>query len=126
MNGTVRIMKVRATNPEAQSLIQFLNKQASRNKSKIWSSLAEYLAKSKRSRIAVDIGKLVRLTSEGETVAVPGKILGSGLMRHKLIVAAFNFTPGAKIKIEAAGGKCIDFYELVKKNPKGSNIRIIG
>ncbi len=118
-------MKVRATNPEALSLIQFLNKQASMNKSKIWRSLADYLAKPKRSRIAVDIGKLARLTSEGETVAVPGKVLASGFMKHKLIVAAFNFTPRARIKIEAAGGKCVDLYELVKKKPKGSEIRII-
>ena len=125
MNGAVRIVKVRSTNPEALSLIQFLNKESKMNKSKIWRSMAEYLAKSKRSRIVVDIGKLVRLTSGGETIAVPGKILGSGLIGHKLIVAALNFTPRAKIKIESAGGKCIDFYELVKKNPKGSNIRII-
>jgi large subunit ribosomal protein L18e len=118
-------MKVKTTNPETQSLINFLQVQARKNKIKIWRTLANYLIKSKRSRIAVNIGKLVRLTSEGENVVVPGKVLGSGLIDHKIFIAASNFSPRARNKIEVAGGKCMDFYELVKKNPKGSNIKII-
>ncbi len=118
-------MKVGTTNPEVQNLINFLHVQARTNKTKIWRSIANYMSKSKRSRIAVNVGKLVRLTSNGETVIVPGKVLGSGLIDHKLIVAASNFSPNARNKIESAGGKCIDLYELVKKNPKGSNIKII-
>lgn len=118
-------MKARTTNPESQNLIKFFNKQAKVNKVKIWKYLADYLSKSKRSNIVVNIGKLVRFSSDGDTVAVPGKVLGSGLLNHKLSVAAFNFTPVARTKIEAAGGNCFDFYELVNKNPKGSNIKII-
>lgn len=118
-------MKIKTTNPEIYNLINFLRAQSRTNEAKIWRNLAENLSKSGRSKIVVNIGKLLRLTSEGETVAVPGKVLGSGLIDHKLLVAAFNFTPSAKNKIEAAGGKCIDFYELVRKNPKGSNIKIL-
>lgn len=118
-------MKVRTTNPEAKKLTQFLGRHAKKTKSKIWNGLVNNLAKPKRSRITVNVGKLFRLTSDGDTVAVPGKILGSGFIKHGLVVAAYHFTPRAKIKIEAAGGKCENFYELVKKNPKGSNIKII-
>lgn len=118
-------MKVGTTNPEAQNLINFLHVQARINKTKIWKSVANYLSKTKRSKIAVNVGKLVKLTTEGETVVVPGKVLGSGLIDHRLFVAAFNFSPKARNKIEATGGKCISLYELIKKNPKGSNIKII-
>ena len=118
-------MKVGTTNPEAQNLINFLHVQARTNKTKIWKSVANYLSKTKRSKIAVNVGKLVKLTSDGETVVVPGKVLGSGLIDHRLFVAASNFSPKARNKIEAAGGKCISLYELIKKNPKGSNIKII-
>ena len=118
-------MKVNTTNPESQNQIKFFMNQAKINKVKIWRRLAEYMAKPKRSSIAINIGKLVKLTSEGDTVAVPGKVLGSGLIPHKLFIAAFKFTPRAKVKIETAGGECIDFYDLVKKDPKGSNIKII-
>ena len=118
-------MKTRTNNPESQTLIKLFNKQAKVNKVKIWKSLVDYLSKSKRSNIVVNIEKLVRFSSDGDIIAVPGKVLGSGLLTHKLSVAAFNFTPVARTKIEAAGGKCVDFYELINKNPKGSNIKII-
>ncbi len=121
----MRKVKLRTSNPEAKKLFQFLDRHAKKTKSKMWKGLVNNLTKPKRSRISVNVGKLFRLTSDGDTVAVPGKILGSGLIKHELIVAAYHFTPQAKIKIEAAGGKCINFYELVKKNPKGSNIKMI-
>ena len=41
-------------------------------------------------------------------------------------VAAWKFSKTAREKIEKAGGKCYSIRELVEKNPKGSNVRIIG
>jgi ribosomal protein L18E len=41
-------------------------------------------------------------------------------------VAAFAFSEKAKEKIKATRGKCLSFFDLIKKNPKGSNVKIIG
>jgi len=59
-------------------------------------------------------------------VVVPGKVLGAGEINHPVIVAAFSFSEKAKEKIKAAKGKCLSFIDLIKKNPKGSNVKIIG
>jgi large subunit ribosomal protein L18e len=59
-------------------------------------------------------------------VAVPGKVLGAGEISHPVTVAAFAFSEKAKEKIKARRGKCLSFSDLIKKNPKGAKVRIIG
>jgi large subunit ribosomal protein L18e len=118
--------KVKATNPELIELIRFLKKQSRENKANIWLDIAERLAKPRRQRIAVNVSHLNRHTQKSETVAVPGKVLGTGELAHPITVAAFTFSTKANEKIKAAKGKCISFSDLIKKNPKGSNVKIIG
>lgn len=118
--------KTKATNPELITLIRLLKKHSRETKASIWRDIAERLAKPNKKRVAVNISRLSRYTLKNETVAVPGKVLGTGEMSHSLTVAAFSFSTNAKGKITAARGKCLTFLDLIKKNPKGSKIRIIG
>lgn len=59
-------------------------------------------------------------------MVVPGKVLGAGKMDHPIHVAAFAFSDQARQKILKAKGKCLSILELAKKNPKGTNVKIIG
>ena len=118
--------KVKATNPELINLIRSLKKQSREQKADIWRAIAERLAASRRRRVAVNISRINRYTQKNETVAVPGKVLGAGELDHPVTVAAFAFSETAKQKIRKARGKCLSLLELVKKNPKGSKIKIIG
>lgn len=118
--------KTETTNPELEELIRFLKKQSKENKVSIWRDIAERLAKPSRKRIAVNISRINRYTQKNEIVAVPGKVLGAGEINHPVTIAAFSFSQSANQKIRAARGKCISFFDLVKKNPKGSNVKIIG
>ena len=118
--------KVKTTNPELRELIRFLKKQSRENNTNVWRDIAERLAKPKRKRIAVNISHLNRSTQRNEVVVVPGKILGTGEMGHPITVAAFAFSEKAKERIKARRGKCLSFSDLIKKNPKGSKVRIIG
>jgi large subunit ribosomal protein L18e len=56
---------------------------------------------------------------------VPGKVLGAGVIKHPVTVGAFQFSQGAKKKIERAGGECVDIKEFVNKNPNGSNVLLL-
>ncbi|MEM4704879.1 MAG: 50S ribosomal protein L18e [Candidatus Bathyarchaeia archaeon] len=119
-------MKTKATNPELLELIQFLQKKSKENNAEIWQDIAERLAKSRRRRIAVNLSRLNRYTQKNETVVVPGKVLSAGQLNHPVTVAAFAFSEKAKEKINSSKGKCLSFPDLIKKNPKGANIKIIG
>jgi large subunit ribosomal protein L18e len=118
--------KANPTNPELISTIRLLKKSAKENDAKIWRKVAEALLRTRRKKIAVNLSRVNRYTKEGETVAVLGKVLAAGELDHPVIVSAFAFSQGAMTKIRRAKGKCLSYAELIKKNPKGRGVRIIG
>lgn len=112
--------------PNRLELIKELKQAVKKEDAGIWKRLAEELSSSRQNRRTVNIWRINKHTTSGETIVIPGKVLGTGSLNHKLNVAAFKFTDGAKQKIEKSGSKMLSIPELIKKNPKGSNLRIIG
>ncbi len=114
------------TNPERLELVRRLHKASQGGKVELWSALAEYIEQSKRSRVAVNLSRINRNTTDGEVVVVPGKTLASGIITHPVTVAAFSFSNKARERVEKAGGRCITISEMIAQNPNGSNVKIIG
>ena len=114
------------TNIQLVKLVEELKKQASVEKVKVWKKLAGDLEKPTRKRSVVNLYKINKITKPEETIIVPGKVLSVGVLDHKVNVAAFNFSSQAKEKILSAQGSVLTIYELLKTNPKGKGIRIIG
>jgi large subunit ribosomal protein L18e len=120
------LKNLKTTNPELRRLIRLLRKAAKENEASIWRAVAESLAKPRRKRIAVNVSRINRYTADDDEVVVPGKVLGAGLITHPVKVAALDFSDQARRKIIRAKGKCLSIPELIKANPKGSNVKIIG
>lgn len=114
------------TNIVLRKTINELYKAARRNNAPIWRAIAELLEKPRRQRIVVNVSKINRYTSEGDVVVVPGKVLGAGVLDHPVTVAAVAFSRKAVEKIKVAGGRPMFILDLVKENPRGSNVKIIG
>ncbi|HLC85710.1 MAG TPA: 50S ribosomal protein L18e [Candidatus Nanoarchaeia archaeon] len=113
------------TNLALKNLIIELKKQATKEKIALWKRIATDLSKPTRKRREVNLGKINKYTREGETAIVPGKVLSEGEFTKKITVAAYKFSEKAKEKISQAG-KAISIKELMKDNPKGKKVRIIG
>ncbi len=113
------------TNPRLIRLIKTLRKASNKNNAKIWKVVAEKLAKPTRRRVEVNISKINRYAKENETIVVPGKVLGAGKLEKRVVVAAYAFSESAKRIIKEAGGEAITIEELLERNPKGSNVRIM-
>lgn len=109
-----------------KKLVEDLKRVSYVQKAGIWKRIATDLEKSTRTRRIVNLFKLDIYTKDGETVIVPGKVLGTGDINHKVTVAAWNFSESAKEKIKQAKGECISIPQLVEKNPKGKDVRILG
>lgn len=118
-------MKFTKTNPKLIELIGTLKEKSYQEDVAIWKDIAKKLEKSTRRKAEVNISKINRYSSPDETILVPGKILGSGELDHKVKVAALNFSGKAEEKIAAAGGECLNISQILDENPKGSKIRII-
>ena len=118
--------KSTVSNTQLQLLINELKKLSKQENVKIWGRIASDLEKSARKRREVNISKINRYTKENETIIIPGKVLGSGILDHKLTIAAFNFSQGAIEKIKEANAVPISIIDAMKKNPKGEKMRVIG
>ena len=113
------------TNENLRKLILELKMLSSKEKVNIWKRIAYELKRAKSTWRAVNISKINKYTKENESVIVPGKVLATGDLDHKVNVAAFNFSQSAEEKINKIG-KAILIKDLIKQNPKGNGLRIIG
>lgn len=107
-------------------VIKDLRMAAKAEEAAIWDAVANGLSRARKNRSEVNIYKINKFTSKDDRVIVPGKVLGSGKLNHRVDVAAFQFTLKAKEEIEGTGGSALSIQELIKKNSKGSGVKIIG
>ena len=114
------------TNENVRLLISALRKESTLSKTALWDRIADDLEKPTRERREVNLSKLSRYSQPNETIVVPGKVLGAGTISHALVIAALNFSGKARTQIEKAAGKVLTLEEMLKQNPKGKNVRILG
>jgi large subunit ribosomal protein L18e len=114
-----------STNPYLRKLIEELRKKSLELKAPIWKKIAEKLEKPRRSRVEVNLVSIDRNTNKGDTVIVPGVVLGSGDLTKPIAIAAWKFSPNAEEKIKKAKGETMTIEELMKKTPKGSGVKIL-
>jgi len=53
-------------------------------------------------------------------------VLGAGRLEKRVTVAALAFSQKAFASIRESGGRCLTIEELMRENPKGSRIKIMG
>ncbi|NYT04934.1 MAG: 50S ribosomal protein L18e [Methanomicrobiales archaeon] len=116
---------VNKTNPRLGNLITMLKEASRINEANIWREIAKRLESPGRNFAEVNVSKINRYAHPGETILVPGKVLGSGVLTQSVVVAALNFSDAASSKIEQANGRCISIEDLVRDNPNGSRVRIL-
>jgi large subunit ribosomal protein L18e len=113
------------TNPRLNNLIALLKEAARTNEASIWRDIAMRLEAPSRNYAEVNVGKINRYAKKGETIIVPGKVLGTGMLNQPVQIAALNFSKSAVGKIQDAQGACMTIEELLSSNPQGSRIRIL-
>ena len=115
-----------ASNPVLRRASVMLERAGRKEKAPIWDKASAMLSGPTKNRIEVNLGRISRIAADGEAVFVPGKVLGTGVLDHKLTVGAFSFSSSAKSKIESSGGSALSVEEFLKKYPKGSGVRLVG
>ncbi len=114
-----------STDPNTRALLNALRRTSTKHGVKIWKRVAELIARPARKRVVVNIGKIDRYTKDGDVIVVPGKVLGAGILTHKVTVAALNASAAARSIIIGAGGTLMSIDELLTKVPAGSGVTII-
>ena len=120
------VAKIRSGNPLLKSDIIALEKAYKREKRKLWKVVIDYLKRSKSRRVVVNIGKIAKLTNPNDVVIVPGKVLGGGVLGHRVIVGGFAFSQAARSKIIAAGGDALPIRRFLEVYSNSKGVKLIG
>ena len=98
-------MKSRSkTNPRLLNLISLLKNTSRENGVNIWRDIATRIEASSSKYAEVNLSKINRYANNGETILVPGKVLGSGIIEASVKVAALNFSESAAKKLPERKG----------------------
>ncbi len=109
-----------------QRLAYDLKKASRSNDAPIWSRLSKLALKPARSKRALNLKKIAQLSKDGDVIVVPGKVLGTGSMPHKITISSFSISNAAAGKILESGGEIISFEEMTKKFPTGKGVLLLG
>jgi len=126
LSPALRLKMVKRTGPtneRLRNLINELKKLSASQKAKIWKRIALDLEKPARQRRTVNILKINIHAKKCKTVIVPGKVLGDGELQKDINVAAWQFSESAKNKLK---DRAITIETLIKQNPKGKEVMILG
>lgn len=110
-------------NPTNQVLLETIE-NLEEQEAPIWGKIAETLGKVNRRRAEVNLSDIERNAEDGDTVVVPGKVLGAGRLSKEVDVAAFKASKGAKAQIKE-NGEFMFIEDLVEDNPEGSDVKVI-
>ena len=113
------------TSAVTKKLIADLRTLSTKEKVKLWDRLADDISKSTRQRRKVNLYRINKSINEGEIAVIPGKVLSEGDFNKKVTVAALKFSDKSKEKINKVG-KAVSLQQLMKDNPKGKKVRILG
>lgn len=114
------------TNQVVTQMAIELKKASTKNDAPIWLKLAKLALKTSSSRRVVNLTKINEVTKDDAVIVVPGKVLGTGNVSHKITLSSFSISNSAAKKIIESGGTIISFSEMIKKFPTGKGVIIIG
>ncbi len=76
-------------------MIKDLKQASKKNEAPIWSRLAELAIKPSTSRRVVNLTRINKTTKDNDVLFVPGKVLGTGNISHKIILSSFSMSTTA-------------------------------
>ena len=84
------------------------------------------ISTSSRKRISLNLNQIDKQSKDGETIVVPGKVLGEGELNKKVKIVALKFSESAKAKLKKNKIEILNIDEEVKNNPEAKKVKIVG
>ena len=94
-------------------------------KQKAWLEVAGRISGPTRNHSSVNLKDIDKNSKQGDTIVVPGKVLGIGELSKKIRICALSFSEMASEKIKKSGSEKVTILEEIKKNPKATGVKIL-
>ena len=86
-------------NQIVSNMIKDLKQASQKNEASIWSRLADLAMSTSSRKLVVNLSRINRITKKDDVLFVPGKVLGTGNVSHKITLCSFSMSTTAAIKI---------------------------
>ena len=107
-------------------MVKDLKQASKKNEAPIWSRLADLALKPSSAKRVVNLSRINKTTKDNDILFVPGKVLGTGNISHKITLSSFSMSVTAAKKIIQTGGSIITYSDMIKKYPTGKGVTIFG
>jgi large subunit ribosomal protein L18e len=114
------------TNQVVIQMVKTLRGASRNNNAPIWEKLAELALKPTRAKRTLNLSQINKFASDNDVIIVPGKVLGTGSISHKITLCSFSISATGAKKIVESGGKVLDISQIIKNHPTGKGVKIIG
>lgn len=94
-------------------------------KQKAWQSIAQAVSGSRKKYSSVNLGRINEECESGDTIIIPGKVLGNGDLNKKIKICAIYFSSSAIHKIKDSKSEMIKLVDEIKNNPSAKGVKII-
>jgi large subunit ribosomal protein L18e len=109
----------RKTNPQLAATIFLVSKNPA------WFKFAKLFSESTRKHSSVNLGQIDAQTSMGDTIIVPGRVLGVGEITKKVRICSFGISKEARENLKKTRSEWIHVLDEIKKNPKAEGLKVI-
>ncbi len=89
-----------------------------------WRKVAQRLSGSTRMHTSVNLSEIDKMSKEGDTIVVVGKVLGSGDISKKVRVCALSYSESARDKLKKAKAEMVTIHEEIQKNTKATGVKL--
>ena|SRR3989338_5423004 len=116
---SIKFRSKKKTNPAFTATI------AAALKAKGWSAFAQRLSASTRKHAVINLTQIDKVATLGDTIVVPGRVLGSGDVTKRIRVCALGFSASAVAKLKKNKSEVVSLIEEIQKNPKAEGVKVL-
>ncbi len=109
----------RKLNPE---LVETINEA---RKNKKWLEIADKLSQPRKLKIVLNLDEVDSQVKEGDTIVVPGKVLGEGNISKRIKIVALNFSQEAIEKLKDKKCEIVTIKDEISKNKEAKGVKIL-
>ncbi|MEK6873941.1 MAG: 50S ribosomal protein L18e [Nanoarchaeota archaeon] len=94
-------------------------------KNPAWIKISDIISRPRRKKVVLNLDEISSQCKDGDSVLIPGKVLGTGNIDKKIKMIALSFSESAKEKLKKSKIETLHIDEEMKKNPHAKDIKVL-
>jgi large subunit ribosomal protein L18e len=90
-----------------------------------WAKYSRMLSMPAKLHVSVNLSEIDKITSVGDTVLVPGRVLSNGEITRRIRICSFGISASAREKLKKTKSEWVTIAQEIKANPKAEGLKIV-